>query len=169
MYLTLNTPQLNLNPKQEGAFGLCLGTASGLSRQIVLEQSIQTVVISPDTDPILTIPVSGVGKISQVIIDKTIYKLSESVDVENLAPNEFIYNPYSQEVTIPQYSDPIYVEIENIVDPVTVVIENYSSVNSVYIGGNNYTVMPPSTPIESLLSGQAVFNSLTNELTFIPK
>ena len=40
MYLKLNTPQLNLNTKQSGAFGLSLGVPDGLSKEILVKDDV---------------------------------------------------------------------------------------------------------------------------------
>jgi|GEM_PF-7036286 len=171
MYLTLNTPQLNINAQQEGAFGLQLGTPQGLSRQIIVEGTVITnLSVTPVVTPTLVIPVTGSNNVASVVIDNIVYQVSESVEVSQLAPNEFVFNPYTQEITIKQYSEPSYIEIASTStpSPVTVSITNYSSVETVYIGNEFYTVLPESTPLETLTKGQSVYNSATNELTFIP-
>lgn len=171
MYLTLNTPQLNINAQQEGAFGLQLGTPQGLSRQIIVEGTVITnLSVTPVVTPTLVIPVTGNNNVASVVIDNIVYQVSESVEVSQLAPNEFVFNPYTQEITIKQYSEPSYIEIASTStpSPVTVSITNYSSVETVYIGNEFYTVLPESTPLETLTKGQSVYNSVTNELTFIP-
>ena len=168
MYLKLNTPQLNLNTKQSGAFGLSLGVPDGLSKEILVKDGVSIVAVAPTVNPVLIISTPQSQKIVSVVVNNKVYQLSESVDTAQLAPDEFIYNPYSQQVAIAQYSEPKYIQVTSPTNPVTVSVPNYSSATSVYIGGTSYTVKPPGTLAGDLLQGQAVYNSTSQELTFIP-
>ena len=167
MYLTIESPQLNLATQQEGAFGLQLGEPEGLSRQIVVQPVLTTTTVIPTTNSILSIPATG-NKVASVVINGTVYQLSDSVDTTQLAPNEFVYNPYAQEIVVAQYSEAKAVEVTSPTDSVAVTISNYSEVSQVYIGGESYVVASPSTPVSELVQGQAVYDSGTGQLTFIP-
>lgn len=168
MYLTLNTPQLNLSSQQQGAFGLQLGIPDELSRQIIVKDSTSILPVNPSTNPILTIPVPQSQKVVSVVVNNKVYQLSESVETSQLAPNEFIYNPYTQEIAIAQYSEPLYLQATSPTNPITVTVPNYSSATSVYIEGVSYSIKPSETPTEDLEQGQAVYDPTTHELTFIP-
>ena len=168
MYLKLNTPQLNLNTKQSGAFGLSLGVPDGLSKEILVKDGVSIVAVTPTVNPVLIISTPQSQKIVSVVVNNKVYQLSESVDTAQLAPDEFIYNPYSQQVAIAQYSEPKYIQVTSPTNPATVSVPNYSSATSVYIGGTSYTVKPPGTLAGDLLQGQAVYNPTSQELTFIP-
>lgn len=173
MYLKLDIPELNLNVKQSGAFGLSLGNPNGLSKEILIKDGVSIVEITPTVNPVLTIPTPQSQKIVSLVINNKIYQLSESVEAEQLAPDEFIYNPYAQQVAIAQYSDPKYIQVTSPTNPVTVSIPGYSTATNVYIGGTSqnavsYTVKPHGTLIGDLEQGQAVYNPASNELIFIP-
>jgi hypothetical protein len=168
MYLKLDIPELNLNVKQSGAFGLSLGNPNGLSKEILIKDGVSIIEITPTVNPVLIIPTPQSQKIVSLVINNKIYQLSESVEAEQLAPDEFIYNPYAQQVAIAQYSEPKYIQVTSPANPVTVSVPNYSSATSVYIGGISYTVKPPETLAGDLVQGQAVYNSTSQELTFIP-
>lgn len=172
MYLKLDIPELNLNVKQSGAFGLSLGNPNGLSKEILIKDGV-SVEITPTVNPVLIIPTPQSQKIVSLVINNKIYQLSESVEAEQLAPDEFIYNPYAQQVAIAQYSDPKYIQVTSPTNPVTVSIPGYSTATNVYIGGTSqnavsYTVKPHGTLIGDLEQGQAVYNPASNELIFIP-
>lgn len=173
MYLKLDIPELNLNVKQSGAFGLSLGNPNGLSKEILIKDGVSIIEITPTVNPVLTIPTPQSQKIVSLVINNKIYQLSESVEAEQLAPDEFIYNPYAQQVAIAQYSDPKYIQVTSPTNPVTVSIPGYSTATNVYIGGTSqnavsYTVKPHGTLIGDLEQGQAVYNPASNELIFIP-
>lgn len=173
MYLNLDVPELNLNVKQSGAFGLSLGNPNGLSKEILIKDGVSIIEITPTVNPVLIIPTPQSQKIVSLVINNKIYQLSESVEAEQLAPDEFIYNPYAQQVAIAQYSDPKYIQVTSPTNPVTVSIPGYSTATNVYIGGTSqnavsYTVKPHGTLIGDLEQGQAVYNPASNELIFIP-
>jgi hypothetical protein len=173
MYLKLDIPELNLNVKQSGAFGLSLGNPNGLSKEILIKDGVSIIEITPTVNPVLIIPTPQSQKIVSLVINNKIYQLSESVEAEQLAPDEFIYNPYAQQVAIAQYSDPKYIQVTSPTNPVTVSIPGYSTATNVYIGGTSqnavsYTVKPHGTLIGDLEQGQAVYNPASNELIFIP-
>ena len=124
MYLKLNTPQLNLNTKQSGAFGLSLGVPDGLSKEILVKDGVSIVAVTPTVNPVLIISTPQGQKIVSVVVNNKVYQLSESVDTAQLAPDEFIYNPYSQQVAIAQYSEPKYIQVTSPTNPVTVSVPN---------------------------------------------
>lgn len=98
MQVIINSPNINLNTQQQGAFGTQLGNPEGLSRQIVVEPSISEFNLS-SVDSIITIPVTGIS-VTSIVVNNKVYKLSESVDIDQLGENEFIYNPYTEQVII---------------------------------------------------------------------
>lgn len=168
MYLTLDTPQLNLNAQQQGAFGLSLGSPEGLSKQIIIKDSVTIATVTPTANPILIIPTPQSQKIASVVVNNKVYQLSESVETSELAPDEFIYNPYTQQVVIAQYSEPKYTQVTSPSTPVSVLVPNYSTATKVYVDGVSYEIKPSDTPTEDLEQGQAIYSPTTNQLTFIP-